>query len=172
EQGRRRHEFYRTIENSLEIAREVHRKSIDVQVWWIGKRGRAREQPEVVVGEAPALRRGQARRYGTQRRAGAAGEIHHRDRVAIADGGRDGVEHRGAARALVVGLAQRKPFGREAHATLSIAAENSAAEPRQVGRCSAAARAPAARRARSSGAAISQRNAAASAARSSGGTST
>ena len=114
----------------------------------------AGQKAQIVVNEPPVLPFRQPLSHGANGRAKAAGKIDRGDRGALGGPCGDRIQHGRIARAPVIRLAQREPSGRKAHTTPSIAAENSFADSAQVGRCSAAARAPAASRARSIGLSI------------------
>ena len=159
EQRRRRDQLDRPIQRRFQVAREIDRDGRYGQIGRFRQPTGARQQAQIVVDQSPALPVRQPVRYCPQGRSQAAGEVDHRNRPALSRPGGDCVAHCRIARAPVVGLAQREPCGREAHTTLSIAAENNFADSAQLGRRSAAAQAPAASCARCSGFSISRRKA-------------
>src|SRR5712692_3657818 len=171
EQRRGCNEIDRAVEREFEVADEIDRLGNDGEARRLPQRRGLGEETQIIVDQPPGLARGKVGPDRPQRRTGAAREVDDRNRSLLDESIGDRIEHGRVARGEIIGLAQGKPLGRKAaHARPSSARANSAPCSRQDG--NTIARAPAARRWRSSGLSISRRSTAANASTSSGGTST
>src|SRR5262249_12855838 len=170
EQRRCGDEIERAIEGKFQVAHEIERRGRDGHVRRMSGDKGLRQKTETIVHQPPALTRRKMGSHRSQRRAGATGEIDDRDGCLPKERVGDRIEHLGVARGEIIGLAQCQPVGgKVVHARLSSTRAKRAACSLQDGNLTA--RAPAARRSRWSGLAMSRCNVTASASTSSGATS-